>query len=281
MITNLSEYSVVDKADLGLGGILYPADMVIEARPATVKEIRHWANINDDDQLDIHRHIVDIITSCVRVTSTDDNKKYSPKDLYEFDQLALLLIINSLTFADLKDHTIAVKGKCSKSTCGKVFDPLVVQPSNIVYKDINDKFKKYIDQDNGGFKIATKSYGDIIVKPATIGVALAVQEWMKTFDLQFIRDNMHMFQLVQMLCDDWRTANNKTLRLLQVEQYNQMNPNKLSLYTTIMEGTTVAPEPYLEYTCPDCGERFRCPIQFEGGYRSMFLPVQDLNNELL
>jgi len=280
-MSSLSEYSIVDKADLGLGGSLYPADMVIEARPATVKEIRHWANINDEDQLDIHRHIVDIITSCVRVTSADDSKAYSPKDLYEFDQLALLLIINSLTFADIKDHTIAVKGKCSKPSCGKVFDPLAVQPSNIVYKELDERFVKYIDQENGGFKIATKSYGEVVVKPATIGTALAVQEWMKTFELSFIRDNMNMFQIVQMLCSDWRTANNKSLRLLQVEQYNNMDASKLALFTKIMESTTVAPEPYLEYTCPDCGERFRCPIQFEGGYRAMFLPVQNIDDELL
>lgn len=280
-MSNLSEYSVIDKADLGLNGILYPEDMVIEARGANVKEIRHWANINEKDILDVRKHIVDIITSCVRVTSTIEGKTYSPKDLYEFDQTALLLIINQLTFADLKHHNVFTKGKCSNAACGKTFDLLPVQPSNIMYTELDDKFKKYIDTEHGGFLVKTKSYGEIAVKPSTIGLGIALTEWVKSFDIDFVKDNMNMFSIVSMLAPDWRTANNKSLRMVQVESYNNMTPEKLSFYTMLYDKLTIQPLDKLEFICPDCGARFQSPLQFEGGYRAMFLPVQDTDAELL
>lgn len=278
---NLSEYSLVDKADLGLGGRLYPEDMIIEARGAKVSEIRHWANINDQDILDVRRHITDIITSCVRVSSASEEHQYSPKDLYEFDQTALLLIINQLTFADTKKHNIFTKAKCGNAACGKAFDNLPIQPSNIMYTELDERFEKYIDTEHGGFLIKTKSYGDIAVKPSTIGLGMAITEWVRTFDADFVRSNMNMFSIVSLLATDWRKTNNKALRLLQVEQYNNMTPDKLSFYTMLYEKTSVQPKDMLEFICPDCGARFQSRLQFEGGYRAMFLPVQDTDAELL
>lgn len=274
-------YQIVDRNLLGYSGKLYPLDMQIEVRGAAVPEIRAWSNIDENDAASVAKHVIDIITACTRVTSTIATKHYSVKDLYEHDKMTLLLLIHALTFADQKSNNIFITATCSNTMCNKEFDRLAVQPANLIFKTPDEKYEKYIDADNGKFVIQTKSYGTIEYRPTTIGLGNAMLSWIQTFKPAFIRENQAMFRMVQSLVSDWRLANDKYLRKLQVEQYNQMNTDVLSFRTALLDELTIELSTNLEYVCPDCGATFRCPMALDGGYRQLFMPVQSIADELV
>lgn len=276
-----ASYQQVDKATLGMQGRLYPEDMVIEVRGADVPEIRAWSNINDKDPMSVSKHVIDMITACVRVSSSSGVRTYNVKDIYEHDKLALLLTIHALTFAEKQDNMLYVQGECSNTACGRVFDKLPVTPANLMYRVPDEKYDKYIDAENGCFVIPTKSYGQIIYRPSTIGLGNAMFAWTQTFKPAFIRDNQEMFKTVQSLVYDWRTANDKSLRKLQIEQYNNMNAEQLGFRSGLLDKFNVEIIDTLEYICPDCGATFRCELAIEGGYKGMFVPVQSVDDELL
>jgi hypothetical protein len=279
-MANKSYYQKLDMSTLCFQGKAYPSDMEILVRPATVVEMRHWANIDEQDPLSVSTHILDIIESCVLVESSLSNK-YSYKDLYEVDKIALLLNIYNLTFSDTKNNNLFVKGQCDAIGCGKVFDKLIVQPANICYKVPEESMHKYLDHEHGIFKIETKTFGTIEYKPATIGLGQALMAWVGTFDSKFVRDNMAMFKLVQSMFTDWRLANDKALRTAQVEGYNMWPSSQLSFRLQLLEKFEFEVLQYLEYVCPACGQTFRCPLAFAGGYKSLFIPVQSFDDELL
>jgi hypothetical protein len=274
-------YEEVDKALLGYGGKLYPADMKIEVRSADVPEIRMWSEIRDDDPRSVAQAIVDIILACTRVSSSTNANRYTVKDIYEHDKMALLLLIHSMTFADQKSNSLYVKGECQNSACGKVFDQLAVQAANLQYNVPDEKYAKYINHDLGLFQVQTKSYGTIEFKPSTIGVGQQMLEWMSTFQPKFVREHTNMFKLVQALCTDYRLVNAKYLRKLQVENYNNYSAAELSFRTNLVDALNITLKEELAYECPECHERFQCPLTIEGGYRSIFVPVQDIADELL
>jgi hypothetical protein len=276
-----SAYQEIDKQLLGYQGRLYPNDMKIEVRSAGVPEIREWSNINENDIRSVAQHIIDIITKCVRVTSTIGGKTYNVKDIYEHDKMCLLLLIHQLTFADKKDNMLYVHGECSNTACGRQFDKLAVTPANLLYNVPDEKFEKYIDSERGLFVIQTKNFGTIEYKPATIGLGQAMMNWVSTFKPKFVQENQAMFRMVQSLVQDWRLANDKSLRKLQVEEYNTMNTDVLSFRTELLDQLNIELKDELEYECPDCHSSFRCQLAFEGRYRTLFMPVSNIDSELL
>lgn len=274
-------FEEVDKALLGYDGRLYPADMKIEVRAADVPEIRMWSEIRDDDPRSVAQAIIDIIVACTRVSSSTGANKYTVKDIYEHDKMALLLLIHSMTFADQQANSLYVKGECENASCGKVFEKLAVRTANLQYTVPDEKYAKYINPDLGLFQVQTKTYGTIEFKPSTIGVGQQMLEWIGTFQPKFVREHTNMFKLVQALCTDYRVVNAKYLRKLQVECYNNYNANELAFRTNLVDALNIALKEELTYECPECHERFQCPLVVEGGYRNIFVPVQDIADELL
>lgn len=279
-MSNLNSYSLVDRADLAYEGKLYPADMVIECRAATVKEIREWANVNEKDFMDVHQHILDIIMACTKVSSTIEGKTYSVKDLYECDEIALLLIIHYLTFVD-KKKTLTVSGSCTNPSCGADFQTLIVQTKNLTYTKLDERVLAHADHELGGFKFDLEN--EVIrVKPSTIGIGIAMSAWMRSaFKPNFIKNNQMMFRIIQAMVNDWREVDEKKLRMIQISQYNNLNEEKLAEWTWLVENTTIEFTNELEYQCPQCGHTFRCSLEPTGGVRALFLPVQSIADKFL
>lgn len=265
---------------LAMGGKLYPEDMKIEVRGASVAEIRTWSNLDENDPMSIASHTLAMLTACVRVTG-EGGKSYSVKDIYEHDKLALLLTIHIITFADKADRMLYIKGRCSNTLCNAEFDKLAVTPANLSYQAPDASYDKYIDRQNGQYVLQTKSFGSVEYKPTTIGLGQAMFSWIQSFAPEFIKDNQEMLKTVQAFVTDWRLANDKSLRKLQIERYNTMTAEQIGFYTALLAKFTIAVSDTLEYVCPHCGASFHSQLAIEGGYKGMFVPVQSLDDELL
>lgn len=277
----IDTWSEVEKNALGFEGKLYPSDMLIEARAAEFLDIRKWQNIDNTNPISVAKHIKDIVLSCIRVSSISGQNDYNVRDIYEHDKLALLLTIFGKTFDNKKEHNLFVKGRCFQSDCLKTYDKLIVQRSNIKYQIPAEKYHKYIDSERGCFVIQTKSHGEIIYKPSTIGLGEIVSAWTTDMTSEFVQNNMDILQTVQALALDWRTASAKELRRLQIEEYNLMSENKKLFYLALIDECSIKPEDELEFECSACGAPFRSVLPLSIFDKRLFYPVQSFDNELL
>lgn len=271
----------VNKADLFMKGRLYPADMVIYAKPATVADMRRWSNMDPNNPADSLRHIENIIASCIDVESTQPEVQYSYKDLYLNDRLALLLIIHSITFEDRKNHNLFVKGVCANKSCGYKEDRIAVQPANIVYEPIDEKFMRYVNAERGIFEIQTVHFGVIQLKPMTIGMFDAIQQFQQEkFDADYIRDNLQMFQILSCAILDWRNASVKELYRFQVETFNMWKAEEYEIRRKLAEEVSKGLTGQFEFKCPKCSATFRSTVQSNDDIKSLFCAVQDIDAEL-
>lgn len=268
------EFQPLDRKNLGYEGKYYPADMKFAVRPVKVEEVRNWSNVDEENPASLATAVTDLIEACVQVTSSTEGKEYSYKDIYEHDKIAFLLLIHNISFADDRGHNLFVKGQCNGASlsCGKSFDKLVVQPANLTYPEIPEKFEKYFDPIDGIFKIKTKTFGEIKYKPSTIGIGAVMMPWTSSFSPDYATKHIFMFRLIQACVTDHRELTAEKLRMIQISEYNTWNKEKIAVMSTIVKELDTTLLSNLTYTCPDCGTSFRCKMAIEGGFRSIFTP---------
>lgn len=283
METNIDTWQVFDRSLLAMKGELYPTDMKFEICSPSLNSIRKWRNIDENNPASISMHITSMVSNCVRVTSESGSNEYDPKDLYEHDKLAFLLgIFKAFSAESPSEHNLFVEATCPD--CGKVYDKLAVQISNLTYKlPAQEMVDKYFDKELGYFVIKTKDFDDIMFKPSTIGLGQVVSKWSSTLDFKFLAENQDTVLAVQSLFTDWRGLTEAKVRKAQIEQYNLMTEKRKLFQMHLLDNVNVTPEGTLEYVCAgkECGARFRAPISYTKFNKALFMPVQSFTDQLL
>lgn len=271
----------VDMTKLAAQGRLYPADMQLIYRAARTAEIRHWSNLDDSaSNIDAADHLTDLISVCVRPVSKSGTRQYSYKDIYEHDKWYLIMLIHDITFPEGSEITNPIKLKIT-GACKHEYE-MQMTAANITYIENDSRMDKYIDSENGMFRIQTKSYGEICMKPSTIGVSDAFRPYIATLDqsqIQNARTNI-FFSQWQVL--DWRQLkNNKDVERV-CQAYNAMDPFKeLPLKLDIYEKCRILPSGVINTKCPVCGLEGTAPFRFPEGIKQIFRPISNLDSELL
>lgn len=271
----------VDMTKLGASGKLYPSDMQLMYRAARTAEIRHWSNLDDSaSNIDAADHLTDLVSVCVRAVSKSGNNVYSYKDIYEHDKWYLIMLIHDATFPEGSELTNPIKLKVSGS-CKHDYE-MSMTAANIMFVNNDAKMDKYIDSNLGCFRVKTKTYGDILMKPTTIGVSEAFRPYIATLDQQQIQNAKTNIFFSQWRALDWRKLKtNKDVELL-CQSYNAMDPFKeLPLKLDIYEKCLILPANTILTKCPVCGLEGTAPFRFPNGIKQIFRPISNIDEELL
>lgn len=288
-ITDTGWYDV-PMQELGYAGKLYPADLRMIYRAATVAEIRHWSTLDDAAQpMDAAQHITDMIAVCVRCISKSGSRTYSHKDIYEHDKWKLLILIHQLTFPENAELTNPIVFNITSGTCKHQFK-LNLSPDNIHW-DIPtnngehpgiEAFDKYIDAEFGGWLINTKSFGSFRIKPPTMGNGKAFADYMLTLDPEKMRSSHRLIMNAQWFAPDWRelTSNAKVEACCQA--FNSMDPlNEMPLKLDILDSVRILPAETIKFTCPQCNTEGTAPFRFPKGIKQVFRRISNIESELL
>jgi len=144
-------------------GRFYPADTVLKIRAAKVAEIRHFSTIDENNILDVDSKLNAIVESCTMVSSKSTRVSY--KDICEEDRFILILQIRDLTFPE-PENSLKVD---YTSKTGKKHE-VEIKREYFDYFRVPADVEKYYDAEARGYVIRTKSYGEIFMRPPSIGV---------------------------------------------------------------------------------------------------------------
>lgn len=251
-------------------GKFYPKDASIKIRAAKVAEIRHFSTIDENNLLDVDDKLNAIVESCTQVSAKTSRMSY--KDICEEDRFILILSIRDLTFPEPEN---SLKVDWSDSN-GKKHE-VEIKREYFDYFRVDEEVERYYDEEARGYLINTKTYGQIFMKPPSIGVMQEITKYIKERRDSEQNIDQSLIQIAPYVASDWRRFNQKRLFELEVEMNGWDNKKYLLLYK-LAEKVKVGIKPEMNVILGD--EEASIPINFRDGIKSLFI-VQDLSGELL
>jgi len=251
-------------------GKFYPGDVSIKIRAAKVAEIRHFSTMDETNLLDIDEKLNAIVESCTQVSSR--STRVSFKDLCEEDRFILILSIRDLTFPE-PEANLKVEHKTKD---GKKHE-VEIRREYFQYFSIPAEIEKYYDPSIRAFAVQTRTHGEIVMRPPTIGLMQEVTKYIRERREQGLNIDQSLIQVAPYLGGDWRFFNQKRLFELEIEM-NGWDPKKYMLIYRLAEQMKVGLQPEMKVMLGDSEEVI--PINFRGGIKTLFI-VQDLSGELL
>ncbi len=263
-------YVPLDMGVLFSGGKFYPQDAVISIRSAKVAEIRHFSTMNEQNILDIEEKLNGIVKSCMRFESK--SKKLSYKDLMEEDRVAVLLAIRDLTFPE-PENKLNVP---AENSYGEKRD-VEIATKNFTVNEIPEDIEKYYDAVARCYRIQTRSSGEILMRPPSIGVMEEVTKYIRTQQEGKKRWDQAFVQVLPYIQLDWRGFNIKEIFNQEVA-FQGWDEKKYMVIYRLAEKMKIGAEPEMEVEIE--GETVTVPLEFPGGIKSLFI-ISDLAGELL
>lgn len=263
-------YHDVDMDSLFSKGRFYPQDTKISIRSAKVAEIRHFSTMDETNLFDIEEKLNGIVKGCARIESP--TKKLSYKDLLEEDRIAIILAIRDLTFPEA-ENKLMLKAENSYG----VTQDVELATQNLMGTTIPEEIEKYYDAVARCFRIQTKSSGEILMRPPSIGVMEIVTKYIKEQQESRKRWDQSFVQILPYIQLDWRGFNTKEVFNQEVA-FQGWNEKKYMVMYRLAEKMKIGAQPEMEVDVD--GELVKLPLDFPGGIKSLFI-ISDLAGELL
>lgn len=253
-------------------GLFYRNGMKISIRPATVEEIKAYSTMDENDPFDMDDKLNAILFACCKVSFSNGVGSY--KDILEEDRFWVILNIKELTFQD-SENKLIVKHKC---TSCEESDEYEIKTPNLEFQDISDN-EKYYDESLKSYRFQTKSLGEFIMQPPTIGVTRAVTDYIKEKEKSGAKYDKSFVQIFPYVRRDWRGLNSDLIYEEEVMS-KSWSTKKFTLMYRLAETIKVGIKPEFQTMCKHCDKEVAVPVSFPNGIKSIFV-VSDISDELL
>jgi len=264
-------WHVLDQTTLPSQGKFYPVDSIIKIRSAKAAEIRHFSTMDENNYIDMEEKLNSVVESCAQITS--GNRRLSYKDILEEDRIVLLLSIRDLTFPE-PENKLMLAGKFEKS---KKKQDVELSVKNLVPSIIDAEIERYYDDKQRTYVIKTRSAGEIIMSPPTIGVMQEITQYLKDRNEKEIEFDKAFIQVLPYIQGDWKTLSLTKIFQLEID-YKAWDQKKFMIVYRLAERMRIGVQATLETTVD--GDLVKAPLEFPGGIKSLFI-ISDLAGELL
>lgn len=251
-------------------GRFYPTDMSIKIRSAKVAEIRQFSTMDENNILDIDEKLNSIVQSCTMVSSK--TSRVSFKDICEEDRFFLILSIRDLTFPE-PENALKVEFTAPSGNSHEI----EIKRDYFRYFEIPAEIEKYYNSELRGFLVQTRSYGEIFMKPPSIGIMQEITKYIKDRQEKGINIDQSLIQIIPFITTDWRSFNQKKIFDLEIDM-NGWDNKKYTLLYRLAEKMKIGIQPEMQVIVED--EEASVPINFRDGIKSIFI-IQDFTGELL
>lgn len=260
----------IDMELMPSSGKFYPADTKLQIRSAQVAEIRHFSTLDENNLMDIEDKLNSIVKSCVKFKA--GTRMMSYKDILEEDRIFLLLSIRDLTFPEAENR-LMLKATDNE---GVEFD-VELSTKYFDTEEVPAEIEQYYDSEQRAYVIQTKSAGEVIMAPPSIGVMEEVTKFMQARQRERKNWDQAFLQILPYLQQDWRGFNSKKIFEKEVE-FQGWSERKYMVIYRLAEKMKIGVKPELKVDRQ--GEEVLVPLDFPGGIKGLFI-ISDLSGELL
>jgi hypothetical protein len=257
-------------------GKFYTADMKIRIKAATVKDIRGFSALDEENPYEVDEALVDLLSSCVKVSFS--NRVGSWKDLLEEDRLYLILSIRELTFAD-GENNISFKVKCESCSTENSME---IKNENFQRRELNEKIAKYYSPEDLCFNVETKTQGVITIKPPTIGIMRVVNKYIKELQEKKVnvKEQLPFLKALPYMAKEWRGFTTKDIDNLRMD-FMRWDKKQFLLFSQLTELAQVSVKEKMMKPCEKCMDPIEADIELPTGIKGLFIEQNILDNELL
>jgi hypothetical protein len=254
-------------------GLFYNDGARFFIRAAAAKEIRHFSTINEEDPFSIDEALNEIVKSCLMIRFP--GKQASFKDLKEEDRIYIIMNIRELTFSK-GENQLKIEKTCNE--CNHT-NEIEITSRSFEATLPPDNITKYYDYESKVFNVQTKSCGNIIITPPSVGVMMEVTKYIRKSSEEGKKIDQSFVKLLPYLLTEWRGLNEQRIKNLEIE-FMQWDTTRYSVYNTLIEWARVGIKENITTSCLKCGSEVTAPISFPNGIKSLFV-VSDISGELL
>jgi hypothetical protein len=254
-------------------GFFYPTEARFFIRAASVKEIRHFSTINEQDPFTIDEALNEILKGCLMIRFP--GKQTTFKDLREEDRIFIILTIRELTFVNGENKLIV------KKSCGDCGHENEIEINNRAFEptELGETAMRYYNPERRIFEFQTKSSGTIEMTAPSIGVMMEITKWIRSQQQEGKKIDPSFVKVLPYMVSDWRGFTQDRIKNLEVE-FMQWTTQKYQTVYNLTDMIRVGVKEDMKKDCEKCGSEVTTPISFPGGIKSLFL-ISDLSGELL
>tara|TARA_R110000772_G_scaffold57747_8_gene130710 strand:- start:12315 stop:13340 length:1026 start_codon:yes stop_codon:yes gene_type:complete len=266
----------VDVTEFPSKGRFYPRGTKVRIKSATVKDIRTFSALDEENPYEVDEALVDLLSNCVRVSFP--SKVASWKDILEEDRLSLILSIRQLTFAE-GENKISFKVKCE--SCNTENDMEIIN-ENFQKRELNEKIAKYYSDDTRRFDIETKTYGIINMRPPTIGIMRVINKYIKSLqeNKENVKEYLPFLKTVPYMVEEWRGFSIDDMSNYRIE-FIRWNEKKFLTFTKLVELAAISVKEKMLKPCTKCGDPIEANIELPTGIKGLFIEEGILDDELM
>ena len=254
------------------GLLFYDIGFKLMIRAGDTPEVRQWSEIDESNGMSIDEAFNNMLKSCAKVTYGDRGGSY--KDILEEDRIYVLLEIRKLTFPE-PENELTFKVSCSE---GHEND-MKLSNDNFRSVEINSTMKKYYNGQEKMFIVKTKTYGEIKIKPPTIGIMQAISTYIADQRQAGVEIDLTFAKILSYISLDWRGLNAKKIKQLEAD-YSTWSKKKFPLMLKLCDDSRVGIETKMYSNCTSCGVEISADITFPGGIKALFV-ISDFSDELV
>lgn len=273
-----SEWKNIPTETLPSRGFGYPTGFEIAIRPALVSEIRHYSTVDEADRIDLDEKLNHIIDKCMRIRWEGGMLDHC--DLWYEDRFFVIMSIRDYTFLRGENRILLPLMKnCQGENCNlpdqielkaNILDSFVIDP---------DILRRY-DKEKYCFRFVPKDGSpEMELFIPTVGVTTKVRQILlektkkgKKFDKSFA-------EVSTFIISDWRGLDEKMYDVYE-RASTEWTPLQFSIADQMSKKINFATKSRVYSKCESCGGEVTAPITFPGGYRSLFV-ISDILNQLL
>lgn len=261
---------MVDREEMGLRSMFYPASWNFYIRPATVNAIKNWTSVNEERADEVFKVFNDIIKTCVKI-ETSDISKPSWDQIRSWDRFWFILKIREYTFST-GETKIEFLDNCSE--CGDEI-PYKLTSAGLYY-DYPDEsiIEKYWT--GLRWEIDPTEYGldhePIILYNPTLGKDNAIIDWAtnkvrnkQTLDETFLK---YLIWLLEKPAKDMQMLDRQIQKIYN--DYKKWDIDTFNFMTDVINNININQSEQLKTICPCCGREATSTVRFPNGIKELF-----------
>jgi hypothetical protein len=257
-------YIKVNISKLPSGGLFYPKDVYIGYKPATVKEIRYWSMIDEEDEYSFIEAMNFVLDSCIKIKTT--KSKLSIDDLCEVDRLYLIFAIREATFTDGKNNVIVDIPYSYKNKEYK--DSVEVTTNNINYFKLTDFVKKRYNESKRAIEV--KGNNEFKIKLPSVGVSNWVQNYINTRIENGKPVDPFFAKVAPFIIDDYSTLTEEEYFKMETESIG-WSIEDVSALDIIVKELSKGTKQGFKHKTEQGGSEVVVPLRFRHGIKSIFI----------
>lgn len=264
---SMFQWHDIDRKLLPFEGRLYPSSYQFQIKPALVKEIRMFSELDENNPMSIVKAFRELLRTNLRIL--DNGTVISSMNVLDQHQLFFILLI--------REYSDTGKVLTMKHTCKSCDyeNELLLSSDLLQYTEPSEKAWTYL-KETGVFEIDTKTHGRIYYKPTTLADTQAISEFvidLKQREERYESNFGLLFPFIR------KTKVYKIAELYQ--EYLSMKRERFSFLLSLQKKHfDIRPKTEVESVCSSCECGILCKIEFRGGLANIFI-ANNVDDELL